>query len=786
MKNIKFCLVFLFAFLTVSVYADLSFEPIALTNQNNFIFNTVESIGQNRPVRTLYRGSFSMAKGKAAFEALSYYPENLIYAEKSDKIYIQNKNCLYIYDLTNKNVKTVSICPGMHKGDEYPIYRPETAAVSPNDRYILSKNAVSPTKANLTIYDIQTGKSKLVSENAEIKPGKPVALWSKDSNYFIYQKNGSAYYYSMTDYRNKKQLTEDVRRLGEVNLDNILWTDSNYLIWIENNLIWLSDPAQFFSRAIYKNYLRQGEIIGKLPFELVPATDKFIYNELSKKFLIVKDSNAIYYYSLNDDMQENPYLKLDDNARYESAKLFNNGNAMFTAKVIADGTQKRKLYLIRKSNGEIRNEILDSLDLTKSGKDPKKQAIGESVYKIIEFDKPEFADCKITAVSSDKYGSQILVCSDNGAFCYETETEELLWAIRGEAFVSAVNLGPSHWIVGGHNLIYNVDNTKNIIEPIIAGSVDDAGFVGQNAIGIVCHNDMYFIDPETKTLHPLYIKRHELIKSTGNGVYRLLTRDINQGFYRQCLALKQLSSGKEFDILGMPKLRYKLYQPELESPGIHIDNPVGSKYEVALVFDCIKTGEGMFPILSTLADYRTDATFFVNGMFIDINKKMTKELSYFPVEIGNMFQFYINLTTADFLIDQNFIRQGLSTNEEKYFNVTGRNFVSYWHAPFYAAGQEMIQYGRDCGYTYVSFNLDSYDGLDKRDPNSQNLRTNSELTERLLESLKPGQIIVMSAGKNYNTRDEWLYDDLDLVICELLRSGYTLTTVSDIMRRYRK
>ncbi|MBR6200932.1 MAG: polysaccharide deacetylase family protein [Spirochaetales bacterium] len=786
MKNIRFCLTVLFLFIAVSVYADLAFEPVAVTQQNDFLFRTVETIGQNTAVHTLYHGSFSAAQGKAVFEALSYYPENLIYAEKSGKIYIQNKTGLYVYDLAKKNVKTIGICPGMHKGDEYPIYRPEEAAVSPNDRFVLSKNAVSPTKANLTIYDIQTGKSKLVSENAEIKPGKPVALWSNDSNYFIYQKNGSAYYYSMTDYRNKKQLSEESRKLGEVNLDNILWTDSNYLIWIENNLIWLSDPAQFFARSIYKNYLRQGEIIGKLPFELVPATDKFIYNELSKKFLIVKDGNAIYYYSLNDDMQENPYLKLDDNARYDKSLLFNNGNALFTTKVITDGTQKRRLYLVKKTSGEIRTEILDTLDLSAVGKNARKQEIGETVYKIKEFVKPEFADAKITTVAANKNGSEILVCCDKGAFCYEYGSEELLWAIKNEPVVSAVCLSPNKWIVGGHHLIYHVDTDRNINEPIIAGSVDDAGYIGKNGVGIVCNQDMYLIDPETKTLHPMFIRHPELTKQTGNGAYRLLTRDIHQGFYRQSLAMKQLATGKEFDIIGMPKLRYKLYQPELESDDSYLENPAGSKYEVALVFDCIKTGEGMFPILSTLADYRTDASFFINGMFIDINRKMTKELSCFPVEIGNMFQFYINLTTSDFLIDKNFIRQGLSTNEEKYFNVTGRNFVSYWHAPFHAINQEMIQYGRECGYTYVSYNLDSRDGLDKRNPDSQNLRTNSELTLRLLENLKPGQIINLSTGKNYNTRDEWLYDDLDLVICELLRSGYTLTTVSDIMRRYRK
>ena len=148
MKNIRFCLTVLFLFIAVSVYADLAFEPVAVTQQNDFLFRTVETIGQNTAVHTLYHGSFSAAQGKAVFEALSYYPENLIYAEKSGKIYIQNKTGLYVYDLAKKNVKTIGICPGMHKGDEYPIYRPEEAAVSPNDRFVLSKNAVSPTKGS--------------------------------------------------------------------------------------------------------------------------------------------------------------------------------------------------------------------------------------------------------------------------------------------------------------------------------------------------------------------------------------------------------------------------------------------------------------------------------------------------------------------------------------------------------------------------------------------------------------------------------------------------------------
>ncbi|HQJ06627.1 MAG TPA: hypothetical protein PLI57_09655, partial [Spirochaetota bacterium] len=203
---------------------------------------------------------------------------------------------------------------------------------------------------------------------------------------------------------------------------------------------------------------------------------------------------------------------------------------------------------------------------------------------------------------------------------------------------------------------------------------------------------------------------------------------------------------------------------------------------------CIKTAEGVYPILKTLHNYKIPLNFFINGNFIDINKTITKIISTFDVEISNIFQYDINLTDKNILIDKNFIRQGLSANEEKYFNLTGKNFAPYWHAPMFYSNETIIKFANDSGYRYISYNYDSFDWVDKNDYQSRNnyYPTNSQVIDNILKNLKPGQVIFLSAGNNFKTRDEWLYDDFDLLISELIRSGYNLTYISDHVKKYRK
>ena len=63
---------------------------------------------------------------------------------------------------------------------------------------------------------------------------------------------------------------------------------------------------------------------------------------------------------------------------------------------------------------------------------------------------------------------------------------------------------------------------------------------------------------------------------------------------------------------------------------------------------------------------------------------------------------------------------------------------------------------------------------------------NEKLILRLLENLKPSQTVLFSTGFNGIERDEWLFEDIDTILCELQRSGYTFSYMSSILNRYRK
>ena len=57
----------------------------------------------------------------------------------------------------------------------------------------------------------------------------------------------------------------------------------------------------------------------------------------------------------------------------------------------------------------------------------------------------------------------------------------------------------------------------------------------------------------------------------------------------------------------------------------------------------------------------------------------------------------LNLTDTNFLIDKNFIRQGLGINEERFYKLTKKNIVPLWHTPMYAFNDTIIKYSRERG-----------------------------------------------------------------------------------------
>ncbi len=723
------------------------------------MFNSIEKIGNNPEIKTLFFGDFK--NNQTDFKTLSFYPEILFYNEKEKKLFIQNRFGLYCYDILKDELLDVKNYPSFTKKSEFLILKPPEVSFSPDYRYMLGKVITSPTRASIYLYDLVNNKSYEVVKNVEIMPGEKVGLWSNDSNYFIYQKDNNIYYFCISDFLKNKTLTEEWRWIAKVNIKNCYWTLDNYLIWIENNIIYKGNPTQFFSRSIYKNYLRQGEIIGKIPFSLELSFDSFIYNDNSKKILVIKDGSSIYYYSLLDDMKNNPYIQLNDNIRFDKATIFSNGEGIISVNVLLNGKINKKIFLIKKDN--LNN------------------------FQIVEFLPEELKNLDIYNFSVDKNENFFMINCSKGTYLFNFKTLKQEWSFLEEPILQSVNIADDQWIIGGKYLTYIANSQIDIVKPIFASSISDAGFFN-NEIGLVTNNNNFIVDKDKRSIKKSYSSSFELKKEDSNKYYRILSREINKGFYKEGVYLKELFSGKQYEVTGLPILRYKLYQPELVLDYSYYYSPNKEKYEIAFLFDCIRTGEGIFPIITAMNNFKITGSFFVNGEFMSINKVLTKIISEYDFEIGNMFQYYVNLTDNNFMIDKTFIRQGLSINEERFFEISGKNFSPYWHAPMFSFNETIIKYANESGYTHISYNLDSLDwvGLTNRELKEEYYMNSSQLIERILNNLKPGQVIKINTGKNFVLREDWLFNDFELLVAELIRSGYSFTTVSDLIKKYRE
>ncbi|MCG8571350.1 MAG: polysaccharide deacetylase family protein [Spirochaetes bacterium] len=756
MKKLKFTFSILLLIFCTSLFAEIQFQPVAINDENRFLFESTEIIGGNPPLKTLFYGKLEDQQTK--YQAMSVYPENFVYFKSLQKIFIQNRIGLFSYDIMKNKIQEVGAFPGLTKKNEYSISQILKAAISPNNRYILGKIPISPSRSNIILYDLADNKQLIVVKDVETLPGSPVGLWSVDSNFFIYQKNEKLYYFSLSDYKKDILLTEEWRIIGRAKLKNAFWTNDNHLVWIEKNLIFRGDPYQFYYRSIYKSYLRQGEIIGKIPFEFDPSFDSFVYNEKANRFFIVKDGVSIFYYSLTHHITQNPYIQLNDHMRYDRSVIMDNGEGIISVDILANGIVNKRLYLVKKTDDD---------------------------YIFHPFLPAELKNTKIYDFTLSQQDKIFVLNTEKGAFAYHFDQENPAWSYNNQAVLQAVQIFSNTWILGGNKTTVMFD-TSGKTTPLFASSFDNAGFFQGNIVATIA-NQKYIINNQTKSLSTMSAEGIHLSQLTKNNNYRLLSREIRKGFYQQSVYLKELYTGKLIDITGEPELYYQLYQPELELEYDFYQSPLPEKYELTLLFDCIKTAEGIFPILQSLNQFQIPANFFINGTFMDINPIITTEISRFNVEVGNMFQYYVNLTRTDFLIDKNFIRQGLSSNEEKYFKLTGKNFAPYWHSPNYAANEKIIKFGQASGYQYVSFHLDSYDWVNKdnRELQSHYYMNTNELIKRILTKLKPGQVIIFNTGKNYTLRDDWLFNNMDILITELIRSGYSFTVVSDLMKKYR-
>ncbi|EME66297.1 polysaccharide deacetylase [Rhodococcus ruber BKS 20-38] len=200
--------------------------------------------------------------------------------------------------------------------------------------------------------------------------------------------------------------------------------------------------------------------------------------------------------------------------------------------------------------------------------------------------------------------------------------------------------------------------------------------------------------------------------------------------------------------------------------------PTGEKV-VALTFDGGASDTAVSRILATLARYDVPATFFVTGEFARTYPDRVRAIAAAGYPVGNhsdTHPAYPDLTDEQ-------IRADLAAAEAAITALTGRPAMPLFRFPFGARTDADIRVVNDAGYVPVRWTVDSLGwkgtsgGLDA-----------GAVTERVVTTAVPGQIVLMHVGANPDDGTTLDADALPAIIDGLRTRSYSFVDLTDFVR----
>lgn len=186
---------------------------------------------------------------------------------------------------------------------------------------------------------------------------------------------------------------------------------------------------------------------------------------------------------------------------------------------------------------------------------------------------------------------------------------------------------------------------------------------------------------------------------------------------------------------------------------------------VALTFDINWTEkDNIYSILDTLDKYNVKGTFFIIGFWVtynDENISKLKAINERGHEIGNHSYKHLSFTS----IGEDKIKEELKKTDEVIKEYTGVE-PKLFRFPSGDYNTQSVRLVVNEGYIPIQWDVDSVDWKE--------LGADVEY-KRVMDNVKPGSIILFHNNAKYTP------ENLDRIISELTKKGYSFVTVSDLV-----
>ena len=749
------CLVI--GFLTLApLTAEVVFSGLDLDSQSRLLFSARNTTTFGSDYQVWFRAD--LAAGTPP-EPMTFYPESATYLASLGQLQIQNRFGIWRVDPVSFKVTPVAPQvfgqdPGAGEGKPLPL------AYSPDGRSVLGFQTTSSVSGSLELRDISTLAPTVISTGIDLSYQTLPALWSPDGQFFVYEKKGNLYYFSLKQLKEKRIPEESLRKIGPGLLSSITWGGTGELNYVVDQILYRILPEEFFTRSLYRAQFQTWGIVGKLPFPFRPALDRFWLSPDSKSVLFNLGGRTLFVYPLE-------YLDFYQNAKLVPLTYLPLPQNLSLKKVIWTKDNKITLLASALKGGREETQVL-RLSSTSV------QTLDAGVGAVLDL-----------APSADE--SLILLVRKEGVSVRDVRTfaERKAYALDG--LVAAVWKDATTILATGRAATVSINFVEGVVRTLLIGNFDQVGTIEGGQLVGRQGATWYVWQPPVGTsssywkVSPSDFKFLEA--QTANSSYRAFASDLPSGPYRNTLLIRNLKALTTKPLLPPPQKLYEAF-PLVESgpedpTGDGIDSPFrhGSRLrlrEVGLAIDALDSSEGLPEVLRALRDWGFKATFFINGEFLRRNPQAAKEIADGGHETANLFHIPLDLTAPGFIIDASFVRQGLARQEDDWFAATGKELGLLWHAPGWVEGPALSAGAKAANYktvgTDLAFALNAGRVVDV-----------PTLIESVLKAKKPGSIVPLTLGMKDSTTGESFFTRWDLLLNGLVEAGYRGVTVSQLM-----
>lgn len=767
----KPALVFLALLCAATLVADVEFSQLDLSDNDELLFSSAVSAPPYGSYRTLLLADLADQQ----MLQLTVFPERISYLRETGQLQYQNRFGVFRTNNALESPLPVDGFPAFVHGRTADSGKTMPIEASPDGRFLVYSEPTSAAYGDLVLYDLRRQRPRVVVGDVELSFGGPPVLWSPDSQVFIYRKAGELYYFSIEHYLEQRQLGESLRSIGPGAISSVGWTEQGDLLYLSGSLVYRIAPAEFFARTFYRDLLRTGSVIGKLPLAFDPSFDQFWIAPDSGSILLSKGGRNLFLYVLSPEdwsaatgVLQLPYVLLPHASRIDRVLWSTADVITLLVSSIRDGEPERSAYrLIRAHDSRYTLERLTDA--------------GRPIRDMV--------------LSPD--GSRVAVLHDQRVVirAYRSWREERAFDHRRP--LHAVWADNQTLVVAGRYVTERValrTGSQRVIalsQPGRAGFAAEKTEAGWHEVIAEVNDRVFRYQREHDRFWPSRaVETRE--RRSASPRFRVYLETLSSGSYRNTVMVRDIEGVQTSSLFLPPQRDYDPFPAEDQPVDLNVFSH-GSRIrarEVGLAINAVDSVEGLSTILATLAAYSIRTTFFVNGDFIRRHPDAVREIARSGHEVGSMFYTHFDMTDARFDINREFIKRGLARNEDKYFEATGQELSLLWHTPYYFVSPTIIAASREMNYTFVGRDVDSLDWVPRRDDSglSRLYYRAADIIERVIEQTLPGSIISVTVGipleeQPWGGRDDYLFNDLDLLINRLMERGYRVVPVSELIER---